>query len=122
MKANTTKPAVQTQLQGKTTSYYLGILLLLLLILPRCLDMSTSVPAHIYPHLSKSRLLLETNRGINEQCLQWVPYMPGPRSRVFHCWCMQPAARPTRGSYRMPFQDGTKKEGASAPLGHLEAL
>jgi len=22
-------------------------------------------------------LLLETNRDINEQCLQWVPYMPG---------------------------------------------
>ena len=24
-----------------------------------------------------SRLLLETNGGINEQYLQWVPYMPG---------------------------------------------
>jgi len=39
--------------------------------------MWTSVPAHIYPHLSKIRLLLETNGGINEQYLQWVPYMPG---------------------------------------------
>jgi len=39
--------------------------------------MWTSVPAHIYPHLSKARLLLETNMDINEQCLQWVPCMPG---------------------------------------------
>jgi len=27
--------------------------------------------------MSKARLLLETNGGINEQYLQWVPYMPG---------------------------------------------
>ena len=36
-----------------------------------------SIQAHIYPHLSKVKLLLETNGGINEQYLQWVPYMPG---------------------------------------------
>ena len=57
--------------------YRWHLLLLLLLILPRCLDMWTSIPAHIYPHLSKVRLLLETNGDINEQCLQWVPYIPG---------------------------------------------
>ena len=39
--------------------------------------MWTSVPAHLYPRLSKAKLLLETNGVINEQCLQWVPYMPG---------------------------------------------
>jgi len=39
--------------------------------------MGTSIPSHIYPHLSKTRLLLETNGGINEHCLQWFPYMPG---------------------------------------------
>jgi len=76
MKANTKKLAVQTQLQGKTMSYYLGILLLLF-VLPRCLDMWTSIPAHIYPHLSKARLSLKINGGINEQYLQWVSYMPG---------------------------------------------
>jgi len=27
--------------------------------------------------MSKSRLLLKTNGGINEQCLQWIPCMPG---------------------------------------------
>jgi len=31
----------------------------------------------MYPPLRKVRLLLETNGGINEQCLQYVPYMPG---------------------------------------------
>ena len=77
MKVHTAKPTVQTQLQSKTTSYYLDILLLLLLVLPRCLDMWTSVLTHIYPHLSKARLLLKTNGGINEQCLQLVPYVPG---------------------------------------------
>ena len=39
--------------------------------------MCNSILAHIHPHLSKSRLLFETNEGINEQCLQLVPYMPG---------------------------------------------
>jgi len=39
--------------------------------------MLTSIPAHLYPHMSKAMLLLETNGGINEQCLQWVPYIPG---------------------------------------------
>jgi len=28
--------------------------------------MWNSVPAHIYPHQSKARLLLETNEGIKE--------------------------------------------------------
>jgi len=63
--------------------------------------MYNSVPAHIHPHMSKSRLLLETNEGINEQCLQWVPCMPGSRSRTLRCWCSEPAARGTWGSYRM---------------------
>ena len=39
--------------------------------------MCKSVPTHIHPHMSKLRLLLETNGGINEQCLQWVPCLPG---------------------------------------------
>ena len=39
--------------------------------------MWTSVPAHIDPYPSKARLLLETSGGINELCLQWVPYIPG---------------------------------------------
>jgi len=50
-------------------------LLLLLLILPKCLGMWTSILARIYPHLSKARLLLKTNRGINKQYLQWVSYI-----------------------------------------------
>jgi len=49
-------------------------LLILLLVLPRCLGMWTSIQTHIYRHLSKARLLLKTNKGINEQCLQWVLY------------------------------------------------
>jgi len=28
--------------------------------------MRTSIPAHIHPHMSKSRFLLETDRGISE--------------------------------------------------------
>jgi len=44
-------------------------LLLLLLVLVRCLGMWTRVPAHIYPHLSKVRLLLETDDEIHELCL-----------------------------------------------------
>ena len=52
------------------------ILLVLLLVLSRYLNMWTSIPEHIYPHLSKAMLLFETNGGINKQCLQWVPYMP----------------------------------------------
>ena len=108
--------------QGILQIYSWHLLLLLLLILPRCLDMWTSVPAHIYPHLSKVRLLLETNGGINEQCLQWVPCMPGTQSKMFRCWCLEPTARRVDGLIGCPYQDGTRKEGASTPLGRLEAL
>ena len=52
-------------------------ILLLLLILPIYLGMYLSVSTHMHPYMSKPRLLLETNEGINGQCLQWVPCMPG---------------------------------------------
>jgi len=35
----------------------------------------------------------------------------GPRPRAFHCWYMEPAARPTGGSYRMPLSRWYQKEG-----------
>ena len=53
------------------------ISILLLLVLPIYLGMCPSVPTHMHPYMSKLRLLLETNEGINEQCLQWVPCMIG---------------------------------------------
>jgi len=96
-------------------------LLLLLLILPRCLDMWTSIPAHIYPHLSGARLLLKTNRGINEQCLQWSRAYPRPRPRMFYYWCIEPITRRVGGSYRMPFmrwyQEGGSQRSTRSPGG-----
>ena len=38
--------------------------------------MCPSVPSHIHPYMSKSRLLLETNDETDVLCLQWVPYIP----------------------------------------------
>ena len=38
--------------------------------------MCPSVPTHIYPYMSKLRLLLETNDETNGLCLQWVPCIP----------------------------------------------
>ena len=98
------------------------LLLLLLLVLPWCLDMWTSVPAHIYPHLSKARLLLETNGGINEQCLQWVPYIPGTTTQDCSvAWWTEPAARRSGGSYRMPlsrwYQEGGSQHSPRSPGG-----
>ena len=80
--------------------------------------MWTSV--HIYPHLSKARLLLETKGGINEQCLQWVPCIPGTTA--------QDVPLLGDGTYRKAIQEGLmyaliriQEEGASTPLGRLEA-
>jgi len=36
-----------------------------------------TLPEHIHPHLNKPRLLLETDGGINKQCLQWAPCITG---------------------------------------------
>jgi len=47
--------------------------------------MYISVPTRIHSHLSKPRLLLETNGGINEQYLQWVCSTPIPRVRRRYC-------------------------------------
>jgi len=55
---------------------------------------------------------LETNGGINEQCLQWVPCMPGPWSRTFRCWCSEPATRRTGESYRMLFSRWYQERGS----------
>jgi len=85
--------------------------------------MWTSFPVHIYPHLSKVRFLLETNGGINEQCLQWVPYIPGTIAHDCSIIGGQNLLRGIQeGLIGRPYQDSTKKEGAIAPLGHLEAL
>jgi len=66
-------------------------------------------------------VLLETNGGINEQCYSGSCKCLGPRSRAFHCWCMEPAARPTGGSYRMPFsrwyQEGGSQHSPRSPGG-----
>ena len=82
-----------------------------------------SVPAHIYPHLSKTRLLLEINGGINEQCLQWVPYMSGT---TVHDVLLLMHGIGRKAYMRVLlyalFHDGIRKEGANAPLSHLEAL
>jgi len=55
----------------------ISTLLLLLLVLPIYLGMCHSVPTHIHPYMSKSRLLLKTDDETNGLCLQWVPYIPG---------------------------------------------
>jgi len=34
---------------------------------------------------------------------------PGHGPGLFHCWRIEPTARHSGGSYRMPFQDGTRK-------------
>ena len=65
-----------TRIAKQHDELLVNILLLLLLILPIYLGMCISIPAQMHPHLSKSRLLLKTNKGINEQCLQWVPCIP----------------------------------------------
>ena len=108
--------------QGILQIHSWHLLLLLLLVLPRCLDMWTSVPAHIYPHLSKVRLLLETNGGINEQCLQWVPYIPGTTAQDCSvAWWTEHAARRTGGSYCMPlswwYQEGGSQHSPRSPGG-----
>jgi len=65
---------------------------------------------------------LETSGGINEQCLQWVPCIPGTTA--------QDVPLLENGTYRKANQeglmnalnhDGTRKEGVSTPLGRLEA-
>jgi len=84
--------------------------------------MWTSVPAHIYPYLSKARLLLKTNGGINEQCLQCVPYMPGTTVQdcsIAGVWNQPQGLQ--EGLMDALYHDGTRKEGASTPLGRLEA-
>ena len=63
--------------------YYHFYCLILLLILLIYLGMCNSVLTHIHPHLSKLRLLLETSGSINEQCLQWVPCIPGITAQDF---------------------------------------
>jgi len=93
---------------------------IILLVLPRCLGMWTSIPAHIYPHLSKVRLLLKTNGGTNEQCLQWVLYMPGI---TVHDVMLLVYGIGHKAYMRVfLFPDCNRKEEASAPLGYLEAL
>ena len=54
------------------------LLLLLLLVLSIYLGMCPSVPTHIDPYMSKSRLLLETDDMINVLCLSGSRTCPGP--------------------------------------------
>ena len=44
-----------------------------------------SVPTYIHPYMSKMRLLLKTDDETNGLFLQWVPYILGPRPRMFQC-------------------------------------
>jgi len=60
-------------------------ILLLLLALPIYLGMRSSVPTHLHPYMSKLRLLLKTNGGINEQCYSGSRACPRPWSRVLRC-------------------------------------
>ena len=98
--------------------FYCSILLLILLI---CLGMCNSVLTHIHPHLSKLRLLLETSVGINEQCLQWVPCIPGTTAQDVPLLGTEPTARLSGGSYRMPFSRWYQEGGSQHSLGRLEA-
>ena len=65
-------------------------------------------------------LLLETNGGINEQCLQLVPCIPGTTAQD----CSVTGGRNLpqvvqEGLIGCPYQDGTRKEGASTSLDRL---
>jgi len=55
-----------TRIAKQHDKLLISILLLLLLILPIYLGMCPSVSTYIHPYMSKMRLLLETNRDINE--------------------------------------------------------
>ena len=84
--------------------------------------MWTSVPAHIDPYPSKARLLLETSGGINELCLQWVPYIPGTTAQDVPLLGGRNLPQGKQeGLIVCPYHDGTRNEGASTPLGRLEA-
>ena len=65
--------------QSSTNKSYITVLIILLILLvpPICLGMCNSISKHIHTYLSKPRLLFEINGGINEQCLQWVPFKSG---------------------------------------------
>ena len=65
-----------TRIAKQHNELLISTLLLLLLVLPIYLGMYPSVPVHIYPYMSKLKLLLETDDETNGLCLQWVPYMP----------------------------------------------
>ena len=122
------KPKIRSKIRYKQTwqgilqilSWHL--LLLLLLVLPRCPDMWTSVPAHIYPHLSKARLLLETNGVSTNNVYSGSRAYPGPRPRIVPLLGGRNLPQGDQeGLIECPYQDGTMKEGASTPLGRLEA-
>jgi len=67
--------------------------------------------------MSKLRLLLKTDDEINGYVYSGSSACPGPQSRVFRCWCTEPATRRTGGgSYCMPIQEYNMRWGASAPL------
>ena len=84
--------------------------------------MCNSVPAHIHPHMSKSRLLLETDGGY-----QRTTFTVGPVHARDHGPGRSVAGVQNRpqgvqeGLIGCPYQDGTRKEGASTLLGRLEA-
>jgi len=67
-------------------------------------------------------LLLKTNGGINEQCLQWVPCIPGTTAGCFFAGRRNLMRGGQEGLIGCPFQDDTKKEGANIPLSRLEDL
>jgi len=64
---------------------------------------------------------LETNGGINEQYLQWVPCMPGTTVQDVPLLVVGLAARRTGGSYRMPssrwYQEGGSQHSPRSPGG-----
>jgi len=99
-------------------------ILLLLLILLIYLGMCPSVPTNIHSYMSKLRLLLDTSGGINEQCLQWVPCMPGTTvqgvpslvyetgRKAYSKWVL----------FICPFKKVTGRRIPTYPSEHVEAL
>jgi len=97
--------------------------LLLLLTLPIYLGMCPSVPTHIHPYMSKLRLLFETDDETNMLCLQWVSYIPGTTAQDVPMLTRNlPLGKQEGWSYIMLIQKYNRRQGVSAPLGHLEAL
>jgi len=68
-----------------------------------------SIQAHIYPHLSKVKLLLETNGGINEQYLQWATYMPRTTVQDVPLLVYRTSRKAYMRVYCMPFQECNRR-------------